>query len=53
MLDSSCFQLVGKDHVFDAKETERLLNAERNQRLRNVYEKYGVDNVEVVMTREL
>ena len=44
---SSCFQLVGKDHVFGLKDTELLLNAERNQRLRGVYDKFGVGNVEV------
>lgn len=45
---SSCFQLVGKDHVFGLKDTQLLLNPERNQRLRGVYDKYGVGDVEVI-----
>ncbi|KAI9558883.1 hypothetical protein GHT06_015672 [Daphnia sinensis] len=48
---SSCFQLVGKDHVFDLKDTELLLNAERNQRLRSVYDKFSVANLERCVPR--
>ena len=48
---SSCFQLVGKDHVFGLKDTQLLLSAERNQRLRSVYNKFGVGNVEVSFLR--
>jgi hypothetical protein len=39
--------LVGKDHVFGLKDTQLLLNPERNQRLRSVYDKYGVGDIQV------
>ena len=33
--------------MFDVKQTESLLNIESNQRLRSVYDRFGVGNLEV------
>ena len=44
---STCFQIITADSNYGTKEAETIFNDETNNQLKNVYEKYGVEAVQV------